>query len=104
VLEALNGFDVGGGGEIPQEGDAAFAAAVDHWRQARGVGEVEAALWCTLCEAPDPSRETQVLRALAEGETAGAELLDGVQRRWLAQAARLFGLNLDHDLGSLPAT
>jgi 3-hydroxymyristoyl/3-hydroxydecanoyl-(acyl carrier protein) dehydratase/1-acyl-sn-glycerol-3-phosphate acyltransferase len=97
VLEALNGFDVGGDGEIPQEGDSAFVAAVHHWRQARGVGEVEAALWCTLQESPNPSRETQVLRALVAGETSAVQALDGERRRWLAQAASLFGLNLDTD-------
>jgi 1-acyl-sn-glycerol-3-phosphate acyltransferase len=95
VLDALNGFDAGPHGEIPQAGDAAFAAAVAAWLQAQGVGEVQAALWCTLQEAPNPSVETQALRALVEGETPALVALDAARRRWLAQAARLFGLDFD---------
>ena len=95
VLGALNGFGGRWRGEAPT-GDAEFSAAVAAWQQANGVSEVQAVLWRTLAEAPDPSAETKVLLALAAGDTTGAEThareLDPQRMRWLAQASRsLFG-------------
>jgi hypothetical protein len=110
VLRALNGFTEPAGGEQPNAGDPQFAARVAAWRDAQGVSEVQAALWCVLDEAaqvpssgPDQeaqvSAETQVLRAFVQGETAtGAALLAAIspiRRRWLVQAAaELFGLHV----------
>ena len=96
VLAALNGFGGRWCSEAPA-GDADFGTAVAAWRQAKDVSEVQAVLWRTLAEAPDPSVETKVLLALAAGDTKSAEErareLDPLRRRWLAQAsASLFGL------------
>jgi hypothetical protein len=95
VLAALNGFDGRWRSEAPSE-DADFGAAVAAWRQAKGVSEVQAVLWRTLAEAPDPSAETKVLLALAAGDTVSARAqareLDPLRRGWLAQASTsLFG-------------
>ena len=95
VPGALNGFDGRWRSEAPA-GDAEFGAAVAAWQQANAVSEVQAVLWRTLAEAPDPSVETKVLLALAAGDTASAEAyareLDPQRRRWLAGASSsLFG-------------
>ncbi|MFN8466920.1 MAG: hypothetical protein U0X20_15310 [Caldilineaceae bacterium] len=95
VLAALNGFEGRWRSEAPSA-DAAFGAAVAAWRQEKSVSEVQAVLWRTLAEAPDPSPETKVLLALAAGNTAGAEAyareLDPLRGRWLAGASKaLFG-------------
>ena len=104
VLAALNGFGDRWRSETPNAGDADFAAAVAAWRQAHGVSEVQAVLWRTLAEVANPSLETQVLQALAEGKIAGVDALDLPRRRWLAQAAaELFGLDLNRDLGISPS-
>ena len=103
VLAGLNGFGERWRRETPA-GDADFGAAVAAWRQAKGVSEVQAVLWRTLAEAPNPSAETEVLLALAAGDStrveARARELDPLRRRWLAQASRslfgsLFGLEFE---------
>jgi hypothetical protein len=94
VLGALNGFGDPPGGEQPHAGDAAFAAKVAAWRAARGVSEVQAALWQVLEEVEAPSPETQVLRASVRGKPRKTPKLAAPQRQWLGEAARvLFGLS-----------
>jgi 3-hydroxymyristoyl/3-hydroxydecanoyl-(acyl carrier protein) dehydratase len=93
VLAALNGFGGRWHSEAPNAGDATFAAAVAAWRQARGVSDVQASLWCALEEVAHPSLETRVLRGLIKGEPAAVGELDLSRRRWLAQAGvELFGI------------
>jgi hypothetical protein len=99
VLAGLNGFGERWRRETPA-GDADFGAAVAAWRQAKGVSEVQAVLWRTLAETPNPSAETEVLLALAAGDVPRAEAhartLDPQGLRWLAQASRsLFGLEFE---------
>jgi hypothetical protein len=67
------------------------------WRQAIGVNEVQAVLWCTLADVPDPSVETKVLLALVAGDTQSVQVyarqLEPQRRGWLARASKsLFGL------------
>jgi 1-acyl-sn-glycerol-3-phosphate acyltransferase len=95
VLAAINGLAEPQAGDRPHAGDEAFARKVAARRAAQEVNEVQAALWCALEEAPQPSRETQVLRSGTKSKAQKARVLDPAQRQWLVQAAHdLFGTAL----------
>ena len=87
VLAALNGFDERLRHETPNPGDAAFAAEVAQWRQTKGVSEVQAVLYRTLCEAVAPSAETQWLLEKVQGKRHKGFVPAAEVKQWLAVAA-----------------
>ncbi len=87
VLDALNGVGGPWQDEVPNPGDASFAAAVTEWQQERGVTEVQAVLRHVLAEAPNPSAETLWLLARALGQPLPETTLDEAVKQWLAVVA-----------------
>jgi len=93
VLDALNGFDRRWQVEIPNPGDAAFAAKVAEWQQERAVSELQAVLYRILEEALAPSTETQWLLAQVQGRHTDVPLPTAPVKQWLgAVAETLLGL------------
>ena len=93
VLDALNGFDGRWRAEIPNLGDAAFAARVAEWQQERGVSEVQAVLYRILEGVPTPSVETQWLLAQVQGRCGDAVGPVAAVQRWLGTVTKtLLGL------------
>jgi hypothetical protein len=93
VLAALNGFDERWQHETPNPGDAAFAAEVAQWRQTKGVSEVQAVLYRTLCEAAAPSAETQWLLDKVQGKRHKGFVPAAEVKQWLAVvASQLLGV------------
>ncbi|MCB0065597.1 MAG: hypothetical protein KDD77_00525, partial [Caldilineaceae bacterium] len=87
VLDALNGVGGPWHNEVPNPGDASFAAAVADWQQERGVSEVQAALYRVLAEALESSAETSWLLSQVQGKHAHVIAPPDEVKKWLATVA-----------------
>lgn len=96
VLAALNGFDGRWQQGTPNPGDATFAAEVATWRQAKGVSEVQAALYRTLAAAPEPGHEMQWQLDKVHGKRRRGHACVDEVKQWLGRTARqLLGITSD---------
>jgi len=93
VLAALNGVGGRWQDEVPNPGDASFAAAVAGWQQERGVTEVQAVLYRTLMAASEPSAETRWLFNRTQNQDDKDFTPSNEVKGWLTLVLdRLFGI------------
>ncbi|MCB9117196.1 MAG: beta-ketoacyl synthase [Caldilineaceae bacterium] len=93
VLDALNAVGGPWQDEVPNPGDASFAAAVAGWQQERGVTEVQAVLYRTLMAASDASAETRWLVNKVQDQDDETFVPSAEVKKWLDTVLdRLFGM------------